>query len=166
MHALGRAKEGLSLYKLLDKTKSTGGRLLLMNWVLRPLQSIDEIEERLDAIEFLLQPSNCARLDEMRSILARMKSIRTVCSRIHTELLVVDLEALAQFAYAAVKLVSLLMSLGGLPVLLEKFLAIDKACFGELGSRIIKMIDFDSSKEEQRVVIASGNSDKVDHLRD
>ncbi|KAJ1953953.1 hypothetical protein EC988_002700, partial [Linderina pennispora] len=144
MHALGRAKEGLSLFKLLDKTK----------------------KERLDAVEFLLQPKNTAKHEEMRSVLARMKSIRTVCARIHTELLVADLEALAQFAYATVKLHNIVLSLENVPDILGKFLDVDRACFNEIGSRIIRMVDFNNSKEEQRVVIASGNSDKVDRLRD
>ncbi|ORX72002.1 hypothetical protein DL89DRAFT_291256 [Linderina pennispora] len=121
MHALGRAKEGLSLFK-----------------------------ERLDAVEFLLQPKNTAKHEEMRGVLARMKSIRTVCARIHTELLVADLEALAQFAYATVKLHNIVLSLENVPDILGKFLDVDRTCFNEIGSRIIRMVDFNNSKEEQR----------------
>ena len=52
----GRSKEGFSLYSLLDRTNSMGGRKLLRQWMLKPLFDIDAIKARQDAIECFVQP--------------------------------------------------------------------------------------------------------------
>eukprot|EP00980_Cylindrotheca_fusiformis_P011961 scaffold2830_cov131-Cylindrotheca_fusiformis.AAC.82 len=52
----GNSKEGWSLYSLLDRTKSKGGRKLLKEWMMRPLINVDEISERQDAVELFLHP--------------------------------------------------------------------------------------------------------------
>jgi hypothetical protein len=53
----GNSKEGWSLYSLLDRTKSKGGRKLLREWMLRPLINLDDISERQNAVELFLHPS-------------------------------------------------------------------------------------------------------------
>ncbi|GBG58910.1 hypothetical protein CBR_g24261 [Chara braunii] len=50
---VGRPKEGLSLFGLLDKCSTRQGRKLLRLWFLRPIVDVDRIEDRLDTIEWL-----------------------------------------------------------------------------------------------------------------
>ena len=52
----GNAKEGMSLFSLLDRTKSRAGRQRLRDWMLKPLQDVDAISARQDGVElFMLQ---------------------------------------------------------------------------------------------------------------
>ncbi|KAJ2342556.1 hypothetical protein GGH92_005324, partial [Coemansia sp. RSA 2673] len=91
---------------------------------------------------------------EMCVVLSKVKSIKVACLRIQTELLLADLESLAQFAYAIVKLHGLVTSM------------IDQSRLAALGAMIIDSVDFDTSRLDERVVIAPGVSSKVDHLRE
>ena len=47
-------KEG-SLFHYLDYTRSAFGRRLLKKWISTPLQNIEQINERLDAVEDLMK---------------------------------------------------------------------------------------------------------------
>lgn len=55
----GNSKEGSSLFSLLDRTKSKGGRQMLRNWMLKPLQDRDEIIQRQDGVEFFCSQIDC-----------------------------------------------------------------------------------------------------------
>ncbi|KAJ2874257.1 hypothetical protein GGH93_002546 [Coemansia aciculifera] len=100
------------------------------------------------SVTYLAMDMHSKVLDEMCGVLSKVKSIKVACLRIQTELLLADLESLAQFAYAIVKLHGLVTSMTA------------------LGAMIIDSVDFDTSRLDERIVIASGVSSKVDHLRE
>lgn len=52
----GQAKEGCSLFSLLDRTKSRPGRLRLKEWMLKPLQDVQLIASRQDGVELFMHP--------------------------------------------------------------------------------------------------------------
>jgi len=52
----GNAKEGASLFSLLDRTKSRAGRNRLREWMLKPLLDLDAIATRQDGVELFLLP--------------------------------------------------------------------------------------------------------------
>ncbi|KAJ2685456.1 hypothetical protein IWW39_004258 [Coemansia spiralis] len=166
MHSQAKKSEGMSLFRFLDRTRSADGRDMLKNWVMCPLQALAEISERQAAISFLAMDMHSKTLDEMCGLLAKVKSIKLVCLRIQTELLVADLESLAQFAYAIVKLHGLVASMSTAPKLIRAFLAVDQSRLAALGAMLIDSVDFDTSRLDERIVIAPGVSSKVDHLRE
>ncbi|KAJ1487315.1 muts domain V-domain-containing protein, partial [Baffinella frigidus] len=51
----GKAKEGLSLFSLLDNTRSPLGRQMLRTWFVRPLLKEEEIAKRLEAGKILVR---------------------------------------------------------------------------------------------------------------
>nr|GMC80404.1 DNA mismatch repair protein MSH5 isoform X1 [Ipomoea batatas] len=51
---IGRAKEGFSVFGMMNKCVTPMGRRLLRNWFLRPILDLDDLNARLDAISFLL----------------------------------------------------------------------------------------------------------------
>lgn len=83
----GNAKEGFSLYSLLDRTQSKGGRQLLREWMAKPLVDLKAIQERQDAVEVFLQPqlqtftgvllSQLRRVGAVDKILTRMQKCGT-----------------------------------------------------------------------------------------
>ena len=50
----GKAKEGLSLFSILDRTKSTVGRKLLRHWMCKPVLDSDVILDRHDMVGFVV----------------------------------------------------------------------------------------------------------------
>lgn len=84
---------------------------MLEKWVSAPLQCLSEILERQKVIALLAANSNSSASFEIQKMLSKVRSVRVVCQRIQTELLVGDLECLARFAYSVVKLYSTLAKL-------------------------------------------------------
>ncbi|PYS95098.1 MAG: DNA mismatch repair protein MutS [Acidobacteria bacterium] len=71
-------REG-TLLSVLDHTLTAMGGRLLRDWILRPLLSVEAIEERLDAVELLLgRPSERAAL---RGLLARVADLERLLAR-------------------------------------------------------------------------------------
>jgi DNA mismatch repair protein MSH5 len=84
----GRSKEGFSVFGLIDRTLTAQGRRLLRQWMLRPLNDSEAINERLDSVQFLVEhPSLTAFLakqlqgsvDLVRTV-GRFASFRETCS--------------------------------------------------------------------------------------
>jgi DNA mismatch repair ATPase MutS len=78
-----KSKDGFSIYTLLDRTKSRGGKERLRQWMMQPLRDVQKIRERHVAMELFLHP-NChssasllleklANVGNMDAILLRMQ---------------------------------------------------------------------------------------------
>jgi len=50
---IGNVKEGLSLYTILEDCSTIHGKRLLKQWLLRPLTSIERLEERFNEVDYL-----------------------------------------------------------------------------------------------------------------
>ena len=82
-----KAKEGFSLFTLLDKTKSKMGRICLRQWMQKPLLSIPKIQGRYDGIDLMLHPDcvqcvtkiahSLKRIGAVDKILAKIQKCRT-----------------------------------------------------------------------------------------
>jgi DNA mismatch repair protein MutS len=69
-----------SLIKLLDKTSTPPGARLLRKWLNQPLNSLDAIHDRLDAVEYLVE--NPQILEKLTSMLHNLGDIERLISRI------------------------------------------------------------------------------------
>lgn len=63
-----------SLYWMMDRTQTRFGGRLLRKWVGRPLLDRPSIEERLAAIEELLDPGKSVHVEKLRRVLSKMKT--------------------------------------------------------------------------------------------
>jgi DNA mismatch repair protein MSH3 len=63
-----------SLFWTLDRTQTKFGRRLLRKWVGRPLLDKAAIEERLTAVEELLDPGKTAPTEKLRRVLAKIRT--------------------------------------------------------------------------------------------
>jgi DNA mismatch repair protein MutS len=63
-------EKGVPLISILDKTISPMGSRLLKRWIVLPLKDIQQINERLDAVEFLIKDQ-----DVLQSIIHHIKQI-------------------------------------------------------------------------------------------
>jgi hypothetical protein len=79
----GNSKEGFSLFTLLDRTKSRGGRQMLRNWMLKPLLSRDELMLRQDGVELFMADIDCeAQFGAILNLLSEVGSITQIFSRL------------------------------------------------------------------------------------
>jgi DNA mismatch repair protein MutS len=55
-------EKGVPLIQILDKTISPMGSRLLKRWIVLPLKDIQQINERLDAVEFLIKENDTQQI--------------------------------------------------------------------------------------------------------
>lgn len=71
-----------SLFWLLDHTRTSFGSRILKEWVLRPLLSLSEIEERLDAIECIKEEINNVFFEALNQMLKNTSDLLRTLNRI------------------------------------------------------------------------------------
>ncbi|GAX27184.1 DNA mismatch repair protein MSH5 [Fistulifera solaris] len=79
----GNAKEGQSLYALLNRTKSKPGRQRLREIMLKPLLDVDAITMRQDGVEFFLQDDTQKVVPTLMHQLRNVGAVDKILNRIH-----------------------------------------------------------------------------------
>ncbi len=106
-----KEKKG-SLLWVLDHTKTSMGRRMLRNWIEQPLRSVEEINERLDAVERLTE--NSVVMGDIRSILENVYDIgRLITKVVYNRANPHDLKTISITARQIPELKSELEKLGG-----------------------------------------------------
>ncbi len=156
------SKRSTLLY-LLDKTETAMGARLLRAWIEQPLQNIDEIEARLDAVGELV--SSLQGREALGAALDSIYDIERLCSRI---------------AYGTVNArdcVALRASLAKLPAIMELTGKLRAAPYLRIASRLDAMEDIHALLDEAIVdeppagvkdggIIKTGYDAEVDQLRE
>ncbi|XP_017979531.1 PREDICTED: DNA mismatch repair protein MSH5 [Theobroma cacao] len=70
---IGRAKEGFSVFGMMNKCVTPMGRRLLRNWFLRPILDLENLNNRLNAISFFLSSEEL-----MVSLRETLKSVKDI----------------------------------------------------------------------------------------
>ena len=78
-HTLSGEKEG-SLLTSIDKCRTAMGRRCLKHWILRPLASKEQIEERQDSVAGIARSSK--RLDDIREILKGLRDMERLATQL------------------------------------------------------------------------------------
>ncbi|GAB4818643.1 hypothetical protein N2152v2_005689 [Parachlorella kessleri] len=76
---IGQAKEGFSVFGLLNKCVSPMGKRLLRLWFARPIVNLAVLNDRLDAIEFFMQ-----RPDAIKDALRKVKDAPRLLARLQS----------------------------------------------------------------------------------
>ncbi|KAJ3259106.1 MutS protein msh5 [Boothiomyces macroporosus] len=83
-------KEGNSLFKILDKTRTCMGRKLLTSWFNFPLRDCNKIKERQDTVEFFCSPANASTLEVYKSLLSKLPNVPATWNKVKTKSRVSD----------------------------------------------------------------------------
>lgn len=77
MH-LGKGREGMSLFGIMNRCRSVMGKKLMRHWFLRPLQNPDEINGRLDAVQWFCLEGHAHMIERLQSHLRQIVNIRSL----------------------------------------------------------------------------------------
>ncbi|CAA7258834.1 unnamed protein product [Cyclocybe aegerita] len=164
-----KTKEGLSLFGILNNTKTTLGRTLLRTWLLRPSLSLQVIRDRLDAVGCFVRPENLSSASLLRTHLKGLKNIPRIMGLMRTgKSKLVDWQGLVKFTYHATMLrdsLSELHEASGIDVVKKLIRALDTATFKELGSRINEIIDWEESSTNERVCVRPHIDEDLDNRK-
>lgn len=74
------AEDGKALIDYLDKTSSPMGARLIRRWILFPLRNIEEINNRLDTVEYFFRDPGCKQ--SLKDLISRLGDFERICSKI------------------------------------------------------------------------------------
>lgn len=150
----GGAKEGLSLFGLLNRCRSPIGTRKLRLWFLRPIRDIDVIKQRQDAVAFFVNPRNIEVFSTLTDCMKNIKNIVPVLKRMYqAQATVIDWQALYKTVYHAIYIGDLCRAQ---PQTVHIFRRISEAFKDDLhriANLINKIVDFEESKVVGRFVV-------------
>ncbi|KAM5533149.1 hypothetical protein V8D89_013197 [Ganoderma adspersum] len=164
-----KTKEGLSLFSILNGTKTTLGRALMREWFLRPSMSLEVINARHDAVACFLRPDNTSTKNAMQGHLNGTKNVPRIFGVIRTgKAKVSDWQALVKFAFHALLLrdaLSELKGASGIEIVRKLLKALDVSSFCQLGNAVNEIIDWEESAIANRVCVRPRIDEELDNLK-
>ncbi|PVU97543.1 hypothetical protein BB561_000471 [Smittium simulii] len=132
-------KEGISLFGLLDNTKTPLGKYTLQMWMLKPLQKVEEIEGRLNNIQLLLESRFTDHKDKYIKNLANIKKISASLERLWMFPSINDLQTIIKFLFACIEIKSVAIEFEDdkIPILHRICDCVDTELLRSIGTQIV-----------------------------
>ncbi|KZV73807.1 hypothetical protein PENSPDRAFT_648571 [Peniophora sp. CONT] len=164
-----KTKEGLSLFGILNQTKTTLGYAMLKTWLLRPSLPIPIITARHDAVACFTRAENFDVAFIMHNHLKGMKPVPKVLASIRAgRATATEWQGLMKFSYDATMLRDKLSELsGGAEVEIVRKLveALDTASFREVSAMLNETIDWEESSVAGRVCVRPHIDEELDNRK-
>jgi DNA mismatch repair protein MutS len=170
LELLGNMRDGSShgtLLGVLDLTKTAHGGRLIREWIVRPLRSLDKIEQRLNAVEYLVSEKRFLRA-ELAAKLELISDLERIATRL--ELSAVSPRELAALRDSLVALNDIRLNLGTIATELPTLLAM---IFGGLAFEPEVLRELENNLTESPPIslvdggiIKTGINSDLDRLRD
>ncbi|KAG8930587.1 MutS protein msh5 [Tulasnella sp. 418] len=152
-----RTKEGLSLFGILDKTRTSLGRALLRQWLLRPSLDIPVILARYDAVECFSSSDNLDVADAIRTHLGGLKNLpRTLGFLRSGKGSLRDWASFVKATFHACLLRETVCDLSSttlVPIVQKLLDVLDTNTLKTIGSGVNETIDWEMSQNEERVCV-------------
>ncbi|KAL5016536.1 hypothetical protein ScPMuIL_006125 [Solemya velum] len=163
---MSSAKEGLSLFGMMNRCKSQIGSRMLRLWFLRPYRDCNLLKRRQDAIGFFVNPRNIEVLSTLQDCLKNIKNISRVMSRmVQAQASVADWQALYKTAYNAIYIGDVCRAQSQDIEIFKKI----SNCFNEdlhrIATLISKIVDFDESITQGRFVVKPNVDEDLDERK-
>ncbi|KAF8798995.1 hypothetical protein BYT27DRAFT_7177307 [Phlegmacium glaucopus] len=162
-----KTKEGLSLFGILNGTKTTMGRSLLRTWLLRPSLSISVIRFRQDAVACFLRSENLVTSNTMHNHLKGLKNVPRILGLMKDgRAKLSEWQGLVKFTYCVTMLRDAMSELheGNHVDVLKRLLnALDITTFKEVGIRVNNIIDWEESSNHDRVCVRPHIDEDLDN---
>ncbi|CAH1773170.1 unnamed protein product [Owenia fusiformis] len=95
-------KEGLSLFRIMNRCKSIIGSKMLRQWFMQPLKDMAKLEQRQDAVAFFANPRNIEVTSTLEDCLKHVKHIPRILARMtSSQATIAQWQALYKTAYNA-----------------------------------------------------------------
>ncbi|EDO48759.1 predicted protein [Nematostella vectensis] len=176
------SKEGLSLFGVLNRTRSALGSRLLRMWFLRPTRDILVLTERQKAITFFTTPRNIDLIASLQDCLKnvknvsvrlyitkrelKVKSVPRILVRMKTaQASITDWQALYKTVYNAMYIADLCRTIPSEIAIAKKITVLVTQDLHNIASLINTIIDFDDSTEQNRFVVKPGVDPALDERK-
>ncbi|KAI0061404.1 hypothetical protein BV25DRAFT_1870738 [Artomyces pyxidatus] len=164
-----RTKEGLSLFGILNNTKTTLGRDLMRTWFLRPSLSLSTIIARHDAVACFTRTENLDAVNTLHNQLKGIKNVPKILAAMRTgKAGVADWQGLVKFAFSSALIRDNVaeMSMGRDVEIVKKLVtAFDAANFKGIAAIVNEIIDWEDSSTAGRVCVRPHIDEELDNRK-
>ncbi|XP_046326670.2 mutS protein homolog 5-like [Haliotis rufescens] len=160
------AKEGLSLFGILNRCRSQIGSKMLRLWFLRPLRNVDLLKQRHAAIEFFMHARNIEVLTTLSDCLKHIKNVPRIITRmLQAQASVGDWQALYKTTYHAIYIRDLCRAQPQHIAVFNKI----STCFSEalhkIATLISRIVDFEQSAVQNHFVVKTNVDPQLDEKK-
>ncbi|KAF9193313.1 MutS protein msh5 [Haplosporangium sp. Z 11] len=143
MHSsVSGSKEGFSLFSILNHAKTSQGRYLLKQWLLRPSMDLGVIHARHQTVECFTRAVNQTTANQLTHYLSRVKNIPKILQELPRKAAIAEWQAILQ--------------------ILHQFAIKDLM---DICANIDDVLDFDESVNEGRCVVKHNVDEELDQMR-
>ncbi|KAJ7600737.1 DNA mismatch repair protein MutS [Mycena floridula] len=164
-----KIKEGLSLFGILNTTKTTLGRALMRTWLLRPSLSLAVIKARHDAVDCFIASENLVTVGALHVHLKGIKNVPRILAMSKTgRAKIADWQGLVKFTFHCAMLKDALAELNQIvdvEIVQKVVAALDISTFRDMGNRINEIIDWEESAEAGRVSVRVNVDEDLDNRK-
>ncbi|KAF9983142.1 MutS protein msh5 [Mortierella antarctica] len=160
-------KEGLSLFGVLDQTKTPQGRYLLKQWLLKPSIDPAVLHARHQTVECFTRTENQTTIGQLIDSLSHIKNIPRVLQALPRKATIAEWQAILQFVYYCLKIyhVSREIFVGEAPIISHILQFFTVKSLMDIGANINDVVDFDDSIVEGRCVVKHNVDEELDRMR-
>lgn len=160
------AKEGLSLFGILNRCRSQVGSRKLRMWCLQPLRDLDVLSQRQNAIAFFVNPCNIEMLTTLTDCLKYIKNVSRVVARmINTQASVGDWQALYKTVYHAIYIGDVCRAQKQGIDIFKKIATCFTDDLHRIATLVSKIVDFEESSSQGRFVVKAGVDSGLDERK-
>ncbi|KAG9315778.1 DNA mismatch repair protein mutS [Chiua virens] len=164
-----QTKEGLSLFGILNATRTALGRSLLRTWSMRPSLSLQVLKARHDAVECFLRAENLPAVAALQSQLKGIANMPRILGVLRSGKGVIsDWQALVKFTYHSAMIRDGLAELHQsrqVDVVVRLMDVLDVASFKEVGHMVNETIDWEESAEVARMCVRPHVDEELDQRK-
>ncbi|PWN39892.1 hypothetical protein IE81DRAFT_368712 [Ceraceosorus guamensis] len=165
-----RGKEGLSLFSLLNQTKTANGHHVLRRWLMLPSCDLNLLSMRHDAVECLSMSRNVEAVASISRALRSVKAVPKLVLRLRKGTAAVQhFRSVVKYCKALLEVQDSLRSLeaaASVHVILKADTAIDARVLKRVINNVESIIDWEESATERRCCVNRGIDDQLDEWKD
>ncbi|CAL1542302.1 unnamed protein product [Lymnaea stagnalis] len=160
------SKEGLSLFGILNRCKSSVGSRMLRGWFLRPLKNAALLNQRYDAISFFLKSCNIDTVKNLQECLKKIKYLPKILLKMtKAQATIGDWVALFKTIYHAVYIGNICKKQNQTIDIFKQISATFTDELHHCANLICRTIDFEESKLKKRFVVKPNVDDTLDEKK-
>jgi len=167
------SREGLSLYRVLNRTATHIGQKLMKTWFCRPTCDANVLNRRFEAVAYFIDPKNEEATKNIKDSLRNIKNVSRMIARMKTaSLSVADWIGLSKTVQNALRIAdtcrAVALSNGEqcMPAVLQDVIRCFKQDLTSVVTLVTNTVDFEVSKAQNKFAVKSGVFPTLDRLTD
>lgn len=157
-----------SLYEILNECQSPQGKKQLKSIMLWPLQDMIELRNRLNVVEYFMQPDNRLFRDQLTMQLKSVVPLNAILMKLNSTICThKEFMTIYKVLWAFLAVIDLTKNKPGHGLeILNRIESLDSQGLRDVVDSIMNIVDFEASRHESRVQVCFGVDENVDEKKE